>query len=94
MLASEGLERYNTPVSNNEMKEVALKAYRAMAMARAFDSKTSALYKAGKIFGGVFLGRGHEAIAACEAVFCSQGEMCTIPLSENKQGAVHGVTVY
>ena len=48
------------------MKEAALKAYKAMVMARAFDTKTSALYKAGKILGGVFLGRGHEAIAACE----------------------------
>lgn len=56
-------------VSENELKVPALRAYRAMCMARAFDSKVSSLYKAGKIFGGVFLGRGHEAIAACEAVW-------------------------
>ena len=60
-------------VSENEQKEAALRAYRAMCMARAFDTKVSALYKAGKIFGGVFLGRGHEAIAACEAVYLQRG---------------------
>ena len=36
-----------------------------MLLARAFDTKISSLYKAGKITGGVYLGRGHEAIAAC-----------------------------
>lgn len=60
-------------VSENEQREAALRAYRAMCMARAFDTKVSALYKAGKIFGGVFLGRGHEAIAACEAVYLQRG---------------------
>ena len=60
-------------VRENEQKEPALRAYRAMCLARAFDTKVSALYKAGKIFGGVFLGRGHETIAACEAVFLQRG---------------------
>lgn len=44
-----------------------------MCTARAFDTKISALYKAGKIFGGVFLGKGHEAISACQAVFLQKG---------------------
>lgn len=44
-----------------------------MCTARAFDTKVSALYKAGKIFGGVFLGKGHEAISACQAVFLQKG---------------------
>lgn len=60
-------------VSESEQKKTALRAYRAMCMARAFDTKVSALYKAGKIFGGVFLGRGHETIAACEAVYLQKG---------------------
>jgi len=68
------------------MKEAALKAYRAMAMARAFDAKISALYKAGKIFGGVFLGRGHEAIAACEAVFLQPGKDVYNPFIREQAG--------
>ena len=68
------------------MQEAARRAYRAMVMARAFDTKISALYKAGKIFGGVFLGRGHEAIAACEAVFLTRGEDVYNPFIREQAG--------
>lgn len=56
-----------------ELDQVALRAYRGMCLARAFDTKLSSLYKAGKVFGGVFLGRGHEAVAAASAVFLERG---------------------
>lgn len=56
-----------------DLKESAVKAYKAMLLARAFDTKISSLYKAGKITGGVYLGRGHEAIAACGGVFLTAG---------------------
>ena len=68
------------------MKEAALRAYEAMVMARAFDTKASALYKAGKVFGGVFLGRGHEAIAACEAVFLRKGHDVYAPFIREQAG--------
>ena len=68
------------------MQEAARRAYHAMVMARAFDTKISALYKAGKIFGGVFLGRGHEAIAACEAVFLTRGEDVYNPFIREQAG--------
>lgn len=68
------------------MKEAALRAYGAMVMARAFDTKASALYKAGKVFGGVFLGRGHEAIAACEAVFLRKGHDVYAPFIREQAG--------
>lgn len=86
MLDSTNKGRYNKRVNEPEMKEAALKAYRAMVMARAFDTKTSALYKAGKIFGGVFLGRGHEAIAACEAVFLQPGRDVYNPFIREQAG--------
>ena len=69
-----------------DLQEAARRAYRAMVMARAFDTKISALYKAGKIFGGVFLGRGHEAIAACEAVFLKRGEDVYTPFIREQAG--------
>lgn len=68
------------------MKEAALRAYEAMVMARAFDTKASALYKAGKVFGGVFLGRGHESIAACEAVFLRKGHDVYAPFIREQAG--------
>lgn len=69
-----------------DMQTAALKAYRAMVMARAFDTKLSALYKAGKIFGGVFLGRGHEAVGACEAVFLERGKDVYNPFIREQAG--------
>ncbi len=55
-------------------------------MARAFDNKISALYKAGKIFGGVFLGRGHEAVAAAEGVFLRRGYDVYTPFIREQAG--------
>lgn len=40
------------------------KAYQWMLLARILDDKFASLYRAGKIFGGVFLGRGQEALSA------------------------------
>ncbi len=73
-------------MNSHELQEPALRAYRAMVMARAFDTKASALYKAGRIFGGVFLGRGHEAIAACEGVFLSKGKDVYAPFIREQAG--------
>lgn len=73
-------------VNENELREPARRAYRAMLLARAFDTKISALYKAGKIMGGVFLGRGHEAIAACEGVFLTKGHDVYTPFIREGAG--------
>ncbi len=70
----------------SELKEVALRAYRGMELARAFEHKISSLYKAGKIMGGVFLGRGHEAIAACQAVFLQRGYDVYAPFIRENAG--------
>jgi pyruvate dehydrogenase E1 component alpha subunit/2-oxoisovalerate dehydrogenase E1 component alpha subunit len=45
-----------------------LTAYRFMLRARVLDDKYAALYRAGKIHGGVFLGRGQEALSAAIGV--------------------------
>lgn len=50
-----------------------------MLLARSFDSKISSLYKAGKITGGVFLGRGHEAIAASAGVYARKNVDLIVP---------------
>lgn len=73
-------------MNGTELKQIALKAYRAMEMARAFDTKLSALYKAGKIYGGVFIGRGHEAIAACEGAYLRKGHDVYTPFIREQAG--------
>ena len=45
-----------------------LAAYRFMLRARLLDDKFAALYRAGKIHGGVFLGRGQESLSAAIGV--------------------------
>ena len=44
-------------------RETCLAAFRFMLLARVLDDKFAALYRAGKIHGGVFLGRGQEALS-------------------------------
>lgn len=40
-----------------------VRAFRWMLLARILDDKMASLYRAGKIFGGVYLGRGQEALS-------------------------------
>jgi len=49
-------------------RDTLLAAYRFMLRARLLDDKFAALYRAGKIHGGVFLGRGQEALSAAIGV--------------------------
>ena len=49
-------------------RDTTLATYRFMLRARLLDDKFAALYRAGKIHGGVFLGRGQEALSASVGV--------------------------
>ena len=46
-----------------------------MLRARLLDDKFAALYRAGKIHGGVFLGRGQEAFSAAIGVSLEKGDV-------------------
>ena len=50
-------------------------AYRFMLLARLLDDKLAALYRAGKIHGGVFLGRGQEALSAALGLSLKRGDV-------------------
>ena len=52
-----------------------LAAYRFMLRARLLDDKFAALYRAGKIHGGVFLGRGQEALSAAIGVNLNKSDV-------------------
>ena len=55
--------------------EAQLAAYRFMLRARLLDDKFAALYRAGKIHGGVFLGRGQEALSAAIGVALNKNDV-------------------
>ncbi len=44
-------------------RELYLDAFRWILLARTFEDKMSALYRAGKVVGGVYVGNGHEAFS-------------------------------
>jgi TPP-dependent pyruvate/acetoin dehydrogenase alpha subunit len=56
-------------------RERYLDAYRWMLLARTLDDKLASLYRAGKIFGGVFLGRGQEALSAAVGLSLRPGDV-------------------
>ena len=55
--------------------ETCLAAWRFMLLARLMDDKFAALYRAGKIHGGVFLGRGQEALSVSVGLSLKKGDV-------------------
>jgi len=47
----------------SSVRDAYVQAYRLMLLARVLDEKLASLYRMGKIHGGVFLGRGQEALS-------------------------------
>ena len=60
--------------------------FHSMLTARILENKLSSLYKAGKIVGGVYLGRGQEAISASLGTALIQGKDCFAPLIRDQAG--------
>ena len=52
-----------------------LAAYRWMLLARVLEEKLASLYRGGKITGGVFLGRGQEALSAAVGTALQKGDI-------------------
>jgi len=57
------------------LPEQYLKAFRFMLLARGVDEKMAGLYRAGKIQGGVFLGRGQEAFSVALGMALRKGDV-------------------
>jgi pyruvate dehydrogenase E1 component alpha subunit/2-oxoisovalerate dehydrogenase E1 component alpha subunit len=52
-----------------------LKAYRFMILSRILDEKLASLYRGGKIHGGVFLGKGQEALSVALGLSLRKGDV-------------------
>src|SRR5205809_5266783 len=52
-----------------------IQACRWMLLARTLDEKFASLYRAGKIHGGVFLGRGQEALSVSMGMVLKRGDI-------------------
>jgi len=65
------------PVTSDSQtdQERFLSSFRWMLLARLLDEKLASLYRAGKIHGGVFLGRGQEALSVALAQALRSGDV-------------------
>jgi acetoin:2,6-dichlorophenolindophenol oxidoreductase subunit alpha len=70
---------------DSEGGECFLPALRRMVLARILDDKLAALYRTGKIFGGVFLGRGQEALSVAIGMHLRPGDVFA-PLIRDQAG--------
>jgi pyruvate dehydrogenase E1 component alpha subunit/2-oxoisovalerate dehydrogenase E1 component alpha subunit len=61
------------------------RAFRWMLLARILEEKLASLYRAGKIFGGVFVGRGQEALSVACGLSLRTGDVFA-PLIRDQAG--------
>lgn len=59
----------------SSFREQYLKAFRFMLVSRMLDDKMASLYRGGKIHGGVFLGRGQEALSVSVGMALRKGDV-------------------
>ena len=62
-----------------------IKAYRVMLTSRVLEEKLAALFRAGMIKGGVFLGRGQEALSVSVGIQLRRGDIFA-PLIRDQAG--------
>lgn len=65
--------------------ETYIKAYRYMLLARVAEEKIASLYRGGKIIGGVFLGKGQEALSVAVGMSLRSGDIFA-PLIRDQAG--------
>src|SRR4051812_8665629 len=68
-----------------QSKELFLEAYRWMLLARITEEKLASLYRGGKITGGVFLGKGQEALSVSIGMALAPGDVFA-PLIRDQAG--------
>ena len=79
----------NAPAEQLDGKEISLRCFRHMLMARLMEEKTASLYRAGgKIVGGVYSGRGQEAFSAAMTCHLIRGVDVYGPLIRDQAGRI------
>src|SRR5437868_10026632 len=62
-----------------------LEAFRWMLLARIFEEKLASLYRGGRITGGVYIGKGQEAVSVACGIFLRKGDVFA-PLIRDQAG--------
>lgn len=74
------------PTEGISLSERHALGYRWMLLSRTLEDKISSLYSAGKIVGGVYLGKGQEAFSTAMAMTLKQGKDIFAPLIRDQSG--------
>jgi pyruvate dehydrogenase E1 component alpha subunit/2-oxoisovalerate dehydrogenase E1 component alpha subunit len=82
---SQTAEAPATGAKPTDPRQKYLQAYRWMLLARLVEEKIASLYKGGKITGGVFLGKGQEALSASIGISLREGDVFA-PLIRDQAG--------
>jgi pyruvate dehydrogenase E1 component alpha subunit/2-oxoisovalerate dehydrogenase E1 component alpha subunit len=69
------LERQDAPAAAPSFRDQFLQGFKFMVLARLMDDKMASLYRGGKIHGGVFLGRGQEALSVSVGLSLKKGDV-------------------
>src|ERR1019366_3222191 len=69
------LFNHNAVDEVSSTRDTYVKAYRVMLLARILDEKFASLYRMGKMHGGVFLGRGQEALSVSIGLALRKGDI-------------------
>lgn len=79
---------------NQELnRETIEQAYRYMLTARKLDERLAQLYRAGDIFGGVFLGKGQEALSVSAGMALRKGDVFAPLIRDGAGRLAFGETV-
>jgi TPP-dependent pyruvate/acetoin dehydrogenase alpha subunit len=82
-----------TVITDNERQEY-IRAFRVMLLARTLDEKLASLYRAGKIpGGGVYLGKGQEALSVSVGINLSKGDVFAPLIRDGAGRLAFGETV-
>src|SRR3954452_17872217 len=74
-----------TPKKGAAPHERFVEAYRWMLQTRVFEDKLASLYRGGLISGGVYIGRGQEAVSVACGLFLQKGDVFA-PLIRDQAG--------
>lgn len=72
-------------ITDSLSREQHIAAYRWMLLGRISEEKYASLYRGGKIFGGVFIGKGQEALSVSLAMNLRKGDIYA-PLIRDQAG--------
>ena len=85
--------RHASVADKSARRELHLQAFRWMLLARQLDEKLASLYRGGKIFGGVFLGRGQEALSVSVGLSLRPGDIFAPLIRDGAGRLAFGETV-